>query len=297
MDYEIIKFEATAHPLGNEVDIRWEFANDLPSGYRFYLFKRSQKDIEDSIINDYIANPTGSSKPKDVFVFYEIGNTIMSMADIFVREGEHYYYKGIVVNTNDVSIKSAIQNANIENPTFSADINVSPAKEYVIEAVTKIMEAVAEQKGAKIQVYREFPLEINENLFVTVTRASNESAYKVWGDVLIPSDNSLTRGDFDSDVIQINWFALNAPLLRDKITDIFRGSKFKIKRYLRFRGILDVSMVIMNDGFEDVGGKFFVYCGMLIRCLIENQVTTENETPLGQAITYKLQFNAADLET
>ena len=59
MTTKIEKFRLSSHPLGNEIDIWWEYSDDngnitIPSNYQFYLFKRCEQEVTDEEIYNYI---------------------------------------------------------------------------------------------------------------------------------------------------------------------------------------------------------------------------------------------------
>jgi hypothetical protein len=293
LDYEITKFEAKPHSLGHEIDISWEFNTVLPITYKFYLFKRAGVEITDVIVKDYLKNPGKESKPQDVFVFFNIPNDFHTQADIMVELKKKYYYKGVIVNINDVKEQSAIAEASATNEGFDAQINIVATKELVIEACEKIVESIGKVGDAKLRVHREFPLETPEGAFITVTRATNETAYRVFADILTEFDSTLIKGRFDSDVIQVMWWAMRSPSIRDKFTDIFRGAERIIKRYLMYNGVHSVDCTILADGFEEYKGQYIPYSGMLVRCLIENRIITEGEEVIDK-LAYSLGFNSSD---
>lgn len=279
MTTKIEKFRLSSHPLGNEIDIWWEYSDDngnitIPSNYQFYLFKRCEQEVTDEEIYNYILNPSFENLAKGLFVFINVGNLEREVQDFRIETGKTYYYKAILVNRNNHSDYSPIVSASIKSIGFTADINVVDSKNYVIEGLRRIMETIGKFTNARIMVYNDFPMESDYNAAIVVTRANGEVAYKYWADLITDVGSNTITGEIDVDVIQVVWECLNNPGLRDKMTNILRGTKRLLKRYLRSqKGVLDVDIVHTGDGsMERVEGSHIAYGSMLIRLKIENNL-------------------------
>jgi len=284
------------HPLGCEVDISWDFEEKLASNYQMFLFKRSKVDITDEEITNYIQNQTKENVAPGLFVFYDIPNDISEIKDLTVDGGQLYYYRAIVVDRNDNGRYSEIVSANIEVSYFDAKINVVPTKEIVFNIVKKVLKGIAKQTKANIMVYNEFPIKNDEAAYCVVTRSSGENAYRSLSDIKSASGSTLITADVDNDVIQIVWMTNNNPSLRDKLTDIFRGSKRVIKRALRMnQGVLDVNMTVIGDSADEIDGRHMVYGSMLLNVMVENEMVSGNETELMKAIIYQFQFQTTPI--
>lgn len=290
----ISNYTLFAHPLGHEIDIRWDIEDEITSNEKIYLFKRSTNDVTDEEVKSYIANPVRTSVAPGLFVFTNIEHYQREVKDFMVEDGNVYFYKIVIVNKNDKNDTSEISAANVILQGVNLDINVVDAKAHIVEGVKKILKGVAKQTNGNIMVYNEFPREVTEGAFVVVTRVSGEIAYQFWSGMSSDYGEGIIRGDMDTDVIQVMWEVQNSPSLRDKLTNIFRGTKKKLVRYCMHidPGFVDVKVTITGDGYDGrIEGKHIVYGSMLINCLIDNQLITEGENELIKNINYEMGFN------
>lgn len=291
---ELENFELSLHPLGNEIDIKWEFSETLTSTYKIYLFKRSKTEITDEEVIAYATNPVKENVAAGLFVFTSIEYYQKVIKDFEIEDGNEYYYKAIIVNKGDVNDRSHIVAGKIRAELITLEINVVDCKFLVIEGVKKILKSVARQTKANIMVYNDFPLEQNDPAFVSVSRVSGEIAYKFWANISAEYGEQIIRGDIDTDVIQVMWEVKNSPTLRDKLTNVFRGTKPKLLRYLMHKdlGLIDAKITITGDGYDGrIEGQNLVYGSMLVNCLIENQLITKGEPELITDINYEFGFD------
>lgn len=283
----ITEIQLDGSPL-NEVTVKWSYDRPLEAKEKFYLFKKKDEPISQDEIIAYIQNPTQETVPPKAFVFHNIPNFQTELIDVRVLEGHKYFYQGVVIEKEDVSKYSAIVSSEIVAPEFNTEISVTPTKEIVALAIEKIMTAIAKtNSGAKIPVYYEYPEEVADNTFIVVTRQTGESAYRFFSDEIQPG----VYGDVDYDVIEVSWLCLKNPTLRDKLTNIFRGSKKKITRFLYSSGsgVLDAKVSLTGDSNAKVDNGYFAMGSMLVRAMIENTMTTQTE--LSENIDYELNFN------
>ena len=291
-------FELTPHPLGCEVKVSWEFQEVLAPRYKLLIFKRSKTDITDEEISRYVAEQTKESLGQSkIFVFLNISNDQTSINDTVVEEGQTYFYRAIVVDREDRGTFSDVVNASVKVPTFEIKMSVVPTKDIVIDAIKKIMRGVAKQTNANIMVYQHFPLKVTDPAYVVVTRSSGESAYRSLSDLVSSNAGHVVTGDIDSDTIQVAWMTNANPSLRDKFSDIFRGSKRVLKRHLRMQpGVIDVNYTMLGDGAEDVDGQQLHYGSMLINVMIQNLLETDGEEEMLKDIMYEFTFETDDSE-
>jgi hypothetical protein len=363
-----IVFELYAHPLGNEIDINWQFEQKLDPLYQLYIFKRSKSDITNEEITNYIANPVPESITKGLFVYYTLSNNQLSVRDVDVEGKQKYYYRAVVIEKAKILIDSGtvtsggatslsdtgatwtidaligkwvkiisgagagqvrkitdntatsltiaawstplpnstslyeifennisdILSANILAKDFEAVISVADTKDLVIECFKKLLRSVARQTKSEIMVYNEFPVEVTDPCFIVVTRSSGENSYRFWSDISATNGNLILTGDIDTDVLSVIWECADNPRLRDKLTNIFRGTKRVIKRYLNTKGgdgILDVKISIIGDGIDQrYTGKNLMYGGLLINVLIQNLISSQEEDELLNNLFFETEF-------
>jgi hypothetical protein len=145
-----------------------------------------------------------------------------------------------------------------------------------------------------LEVAGKYPLLTEGTKGISVTRATSETAYKFWGNQSDSHRELISRGNVEASTINVTWWVLNNSDLRDKITDIFRGTNFLLPRYFKrqFKDIkVQVGISMMGDNEEYKQGSYHVFYGsMLINFLFENSVTMK-KSPLLEAISLELGFS------
>jgi len=289
----IEEFRAIAHPIGNEVDIRWEYPDDMSSAYKPFVFKKRGEAVSESAIRTYLDNPSSSSLPKGVYVFYNLSSSVKEITDFDIYEKTTYYYSIVLQDVNDKGNISEVITVSVETPEFKVELNVVDTKSLVMKGIEKLMQALKKNTSVQLEVFNDFPQVDAPSHYIAVTRASGELAYRFWANGNYEVGNKIVKGELEADLIQVTWMHLNSASTRDKTTLFFKGTKRAIYRYCRYNGgegIKDVAITIMGDGRDETykDGNY-VYGSMLLNFLVENQMLSD-ETELMNSVRAEFNF-------
>ena len=173
-------FTAKNNPLGGEIDITWEYPKELPPLYKAYIFKKSvASDTEpnpddvlpNSIVYNYIKEPTRENLPSGVFVFNKIQPDKREIVDYKTTETVWYVYKGILVDLTDNELHSEIVSTVVQAKGFTTDLFVVDTKQLVLDGISKLMSAVGKVFGGSCNVYRDYSqveTKPNQNVWIVV---------------------------------------------------------------------------------------------------------------------------------
>lgn len=304
---QIVNFRARAFPLGGEIDLNWGYDGEFPEGAIVLIFK-SKEEFKNILIEEYLSEKqdTSSLKDKGIQIFPE-NNPHMSQAfDYDVIPKQQYFYKIVIVkytetgkDKDDKPIfsyeRSEIREVQQIGKVFDAGIEVVPAKALVFEVMEKLTDVISNRSdGAKIDVYEHFPTVDPEGVFFTVTRASVDTAARFWGNILADKIDSYRKGLIEMETINVTWWVINQPKIRDKITDVIRGLRFLIQRYCRFKyasGVIDVQIGMLADESYPEEGYRYHTAGMLVTFFIESSVEYAKQAPIAKEFLLKLEYD------
>jgi hypothetical protein len=260
------------HPLGNELQLLWGLPGTLPTNYRIACFK-STKAITDEQIEDYFAG-----EETDVYVtFFEpdgAGNMIDGIDDMNVDTGKHYYYRMLIQDTDSQVYSETVNFDIVIASTFTATaIN---CKALVTEAMRRIMNNYGMIENKDYELRLQWTIEAAKApVMIHVVSAPNQVAQRYMGDSILNTGGQTIQGQIDVDNIEVVWE--DASLTRiDTLTQLFRGSRGLIKRYLNANGITDVEIVMGGDSINAVfKDRPQPVASMMVQCTFEVQESYE----------------------
>lgn len=262
---------AFAHPLGQEIDLAWTLPSTLPSGFKVVVFRKQGSDVTQQDIDDHFAGST----PQDVTVWEFDGESDGTgpneLFDLFVEDGETYYYKVVVQDTSDDTYSTAL-GANAV-PASTVTTSIVDAKEEVVKLIERIMTNYGMTKVKDYELKKEYALEGIKTPTIFVTRADGSVLQRFLGQI-VEFDQAQqlgVYGDLDLDNIQVTWEDPSSER-RDKITNIFRESREAMRRYLGHpdgAGMVSVDIIIQGDAINtavkdrlQISGMMLISCGI-----------------------------------
>lgn len=294
IDNKFSSFELKNGPFGNEIELRWEFEIPLENHHKVIVFRRENADVKKEEIDKYLKNPTSEGVSEGLWIFFQIPDYQNYLSDGKVNEGKTYYYRIIIVDKNDFTKRSVIAAAHLEATGFNAIVNAVDSKKTVIDSLEIIMRVLSNKLGSKvpIPIYGDFPVVEPPPVWITVTRAAGDNAYKYWSNVGEKYGGGIIRGDMDTDVLQVVWECKENPGLRDKLSIVFKGVKFLIERKLKkLEGVIDAKCTMAGDGADKQYEPAIPYGMMLINVIVENYLISGTEGDLITLLNHEFRFN------
>ena len=302
---EFINFKAYPNPLGGEIDISYDYSEKITDNCKTYIFK-SDNEINDEDIVAFLDDKNTNPGNLEISL---IQNYLKKAWDYKVKQGKTYSYKGIIerktVGENDTVIteRSQIVTAKVDKIISEAIIHTVPMKQLVMNGMEKLVKAIVENVSARntdqptveLSVYDHYPVISEPTQFFVVTRASSDEGMKFWSNVFYEDKDKLIKGDIEAETINVTWMTVNNSIMRDQITNIMRGVRFWLRKYLMRQfetGVLGIHITLMADGDENPGNEMHLFfSGMLIHFLIETKLTIEKPSSLAENIRLEWGFD------
>lgn len=286
---DVVNLRAFNYPLGGELNLDWFYSEEPTDQDEVFLFK-AKREIAQEEIDSFFAQDV---RPADIEISKLTNLYRRKFWDYDCELETTYYYVLTVARRNEGGIyETGLSGfANVKLEYQEIVISAVPTKEILIKALKKIIKVIASQdKDIDLEVTGKFPLLTEGTKGICVTRATSETAYRFWGNQA--DYQGLQRGEIEAESINVMWWVVKNPDLRDKLTDIFRGSKFYLQRYLKRQykdAKIQLSISMMGDNEEYKEGNMHIFYGsMLVNFLIESSVTMKS--PLMEAISVELNF-------
>jgi len=302
---EFVNFKAYAHPLGGEIDITYDYSEKITEDCKVFIFKGRGTAPTDEQIYNILDTGTNTTNIE----VWTIENYLQKCWDYEVEQGRNYFYKAIIerkTKQEDGSIlteRSAIVSGEVNEITSTVIIHTIPMKKTVIEGMKKMIKAIVENINkqnpashlADISVWDHFPIISEPTQFFTVTRANSDEGQRYWSNVFSENREQVIKGEIEAETINVTWMTVNNPIMRDQITNIMRGAKYWLLKYLRRQfetGVVGVSISMMADGDENPENQLHLfYSGMLIHFLVDTKLIINKPSQLLESISVELGFN------
>ena len=304
---EFVNFKAYPHPLGGEIDISYDYSEQPTNDCETYIFKCAQP-IDDAVIYNFLDNNEAS---KDITIWH-VQNYLQKTWDYQVETGQSYFYRGIIQRKkveDDGTItvtRSAIADSKVAEIISEVIIHSIPMKQMVMDGIKKLVKAIVDNLNKAnpeighlidLSVYDHFPVISEPTQFFTVTRASSDEGMKYWSNTFYRDSERVIKGDVESETINVTWMVINNPKMRDQMTNIMRGARFWLRKYLmrQFQsGVIEIGITMMADGDENPEDQLHLfYSGMLIHFLVETQLIYKQPSALLENIKVELGFDVA----
>lgn len=285
----LTRFQAEAHPYGNEVDLVWELPVTLPANYKLYIFQRAGSDV--SQVNDidrYFQNidDLTNYNYNKCFVHDSLDALIPSLGIYQVVNGLAYYFKAVLRDETSGEYSTAL--AANATPNFEILVNIIDGKEIVDNVLKKLINSITNKEGKKIKQSNEIEVvkafsfdQVKSDVFV-VERVNGSNNQRFWGDAFAKYGNSVVEGDFDVDVIRVTFLTIAGNERRDLIANLMRSRKIFFRQFLKKLGAIDTAINIEGDMYyAPVGGEkaigFTVIFSLLIASLNKFEIVEVNE--------------------
>lgn len=281
--------------FGAQLDISFTLPDELPTNWKFFLFKRSGTDVTPEEIQDYFDNidDLSSFQYNGLFVFDNIPNDEISttgptiLPDLTVINGTRYYYKAVLRDQDAPEVSAAVAaNAVVAN---SLVVNIVDGKDLVARMLKILFNNLQDSQGNRVnankdvQIIKNFSLEKVTNNYIMVERINGSTNQQFWGMLYAQYQNNIMLGEVDIDVIRVTFMTYDGNHRRDNMTNIFRAYKPLIRQKLLNMSddVLSVQITIEGDYFNPVGHSDIIHKGttMIISLAIQNNAKIEN-TPL-----------------
>lgn len=280
----LTNFQVLSYPLGQELEIMWTLPQILPDLWQIFVLKREGSDISQSEIDSYFANGLVGENIASV-VFNSVDYpTVEGYSDLYVDNEKQYYYQAVLQDSSDEAVSPAVGGDG--TPLRKVTNNIVDAKELVLEAVERVMNAYGMVKDEHYQLLREYALPGMRAPVLYVTRVGGavqqefighlRETRETWSEEaeLEAAGNDYVYGEIEIDHIQVVWEDPN-PIRRDRITNIFRAAKESIRQFLAHPnggGMDNIDILIEGDVInEAVKDRTQVGGMMMISCLISSE--------------------------
>lgn len=302
---EFVNFKAYPHPLGGEIDISYDYSETITDNCKTYIFKKDSE-INDADILEFLEH---NANPGNLTI-WEVQNYLKKTWDYQVEVNKNYYYKAIIQRktvNEDGSVlieRSSIADTKVSQTISEVIIHTVPMKQIVMDGIKKLVKAIVEHlvknnptlsRSIDLAVWDHFPEVSEPTQFFVVTRASSDEGMKYWSNTFYRDSDILIKGDIESETINVTWMTVNNPIMRDQLTNVMRGARFWLYKYLRRQfqtGVLSVGITMMADGDENPQDQLHLfYSGMLIHFLVESKLIIEQPSALIENIKVVLGFD------
>lgn len=301
---EFVNFKVFSHPLGGEIDISYDYSEPITDNDKTYVFKKDAE-INDEDIFSFLDSNTN---PGNLEIWL-IQNYIRKTWDYKVETDKNYYYKAIIqreITQEDDSVvveRSNIVETKITQLISEVILHTIPVKQIVMDGIGKLVKAIVENLNKKnpegnrveLSIWDHYPVISGQHSpFFVVTRASSDEGARYWSNVYYQDKDIMIKGDVESETINVTWMTINNSIMRDQLTNIMRGAKFWLYRYLRRQfdsGVLSVAITMMADGDENPQDQLHLfYSGMLIHFLIDTKMIVKQPSELLENVKIALDF-------
>ncbi len=262
------------HPLGNELYLEWVMPVALPDNYRLAIFKNTAA-ITDGQIAAYFAG-TPINMPVTFILPDGNGNIVDGIIDMNVENGKHYYYRLLIQDTDSDDLSTTVDTDLEVTSTYESDI--IDCKSLVIEAIKRILKNYKLDDWRHYEIRRQWTPPSEKNPTIYVVRAPGQVVQRYMGDTIRDNGYGIIQGVIEQDNIEVVWEDPNFKRI-DTLTNIFRGSKTIIKRYLLANGVTEIEIVMggdaVNASFKD---RMQPTASMMVQCTFEVQEAYNDKT-------------------
>ncbi len=220
--------KASAHPLGQEVDIHLTLPTALPTNYNVHVLRKTGSSVTLQNIQDHFNGNTPTII--EVFILSPNGDETPEMLhDLTCDNGIQYYYNAVVQDTDT----DAYSEGKEDDATagFTVSSNIIDAKDKVITVLKRILKNVGMEETKHYRLFREYGLEVEKPPVFYIVRSGGQVAQRYIGALQQETGSQTKYGEIDLDIIQIIWEDPSA-VRRDKITNILRENKETVRNYL-----------------------------------------------------------------
>lgn len=262
----LTNFDASPHPLGQEIQIRWSLPTTLPSTWQIVVLSKAGSNLTAQEVIDYFAG----ANPDGIFsetISGEEFPDITGYSDLSVTDGIAYYYQGFVQDTgDDAHSDAASDNA---TPEVTATTSIIDSKPLIITAIERILDNYGMVKDKDYQVSTEYSLKPQDTVSIYVARPSGQILQQFLGHFKQVESNTVIFGETELDNIQVVWETTNGER-RDRLTNIFRETKEFIREFLLHPNGGDMDSIeilmagdVINEAVKDrvqLGGMMMISC-------------------------------------
>lgn len=246
----IDQITVTAHPLGNELIVRWIYPSTIPDDYSIYVFKRKDSAPSQAEIDDYFNSDVTAS---GLTVFDDISAASRELNDFDVENGETYYYSAVIYD-NDESEASDPESAS-GSPGFTGTTYVIDSKELAVEAIKRILSNYDAENYKDYEIRKDHSIENVTPPLIVVIRQSANDVQRVWGNILKDEHSSQWFGRIEQDHLLIMWEDKSSER-RDTLTNVFRSHEETFRRYLIENSNGLIKEVVTQIGSDDIDPRF-----------------------------------------
>jgi len=269
--------KASAHPLGQEIDLHLTLPEILPTNYDVHVLRKIGSSVTVQNIQDHFNGntPTGI----EVFILSPNGEDRPEyFHDLSCDNGSQYYYNAVVQDTDT----DAYSEGKEDDATagFTVASSIIDAKDKVITVLKRILKNVGMDETKHYRLFREYGLEVDKPPVFYVVRSGGQVVQRYIGALQQATGSQATYGEIDLDIIQIIWEDPSA-VRRDKITNILRENKETVRNYLLSAeggDMVWVDITMEGDAInQSVRDRIQITGMMTIACGIETTQSLEKQ--------------------
>jgi hypothetical protein len=277
-------FEISIHPLGNELRGWWKLPSTLPDVWKVYIFKREGEDVTQDEIDDYFDTETIAD---GLIIFEMLSDLPPKLYDLEVENGTTYYYKSVIQDTDSEEYSTTLSDNG--TPAYDSTLNVIDCKELVIEAVKRLMQNYDVDVDKDIDIRKTLSLMNFTPPGFSVTRQPANVIQNYLGDLISLDDAVIKTGQVEMEFILVTWSDVVLDR-RDRLTKLFRASRFVLKRYLLEQGLMDVKFAIGGDDIDPRWQDGTLHVGsMVVQCMVETSLEHEDQDYRGTSVDFQHQ--------
>jgi hypothetical protein len=275
-------FEITVHPLGNELRAWWKLPSTLPDSWKVFVFKREGSDVTQQDIDDYMNSQIIAS---GLSVFEKDMDDPHRLYDLDVENGKTYYYKALLQDMDSSEYSTALGNNGV--PAYNSTLTVIDCKELVLEAVRRLMLDYNVTEEKDIDIRKTLSLENFNPPGISITRQPATVIQNYLGDLISVEEAKVNLGLVEMEIILVAWSDVVLER-RDRLTRLFRGSRFVIKQYLLENNVMDVKFSIGGDDIDPRWQEGTLHVGsMVVQCLLETSLEHTDQDFRGTTVDFQ----------
>lgn len=292
----ITNLTITGSDYGADTLLQWTNPDptNLPDYWQVYIFYRAKSAVTDDQIAAYFATDPQTHLTDNqlsdlgIHVFRNVPNEATSQIDFGVMPGVEAFYSIIVRDLGSPSNSDTVIGS--YTPTPKLAINTMDTKGIVVSAVKKMLALIKNvagdslNVGSDVRVWRDYSMTQELDTYVVVQRTSGQGILRqLHDDGVLLGEDVAVKAEIDSDVLLIEWIAVNQPKRRDVLSDVFRAGRQIIRHYILEIGngdIKDVRFTPGGDGTAPNPGKLG---GVLYGNRLTVQVDLETQVQVGVA--------------
>ena len=224
----LTNFDASPHPLGQEIKIRWSLPTTLPSTWQVVVLSKAGSNLTAQEVIDYFAG----NNPDGIFsetISGEEFPDVTGYSDLTVTDGTAYYYQGFVQDTDDDAHSEAASDNAVSEVT--ATTSIIDSKQLILTAIERILDNYEMVKDKDYQLSTEYNLRPQDTVSIHVGRPSGQVLQQFLGHFKEVESNTVIFGETELDNIQVVWETTNGDR-RDRLTNIFRETKEFMRGFL-----------------------------------------------------------------